>query len=99
MPRGRDANEKIVAGKLNGCFGFFRSHQVVTTSESQEKNNMLVFKTPMNCLRTAGCNQITKLRSRSTLFFGNRRLLPENHNNIPNYSPVPPLKLAHHLMC
>src|SRR5438132_3484827 len=59
----RDANEKFIARKLDGCFVFFRSHQIITASKFQEKNNMLVFKTPMNGLNTVGCNQITKLRS------------------------------------
>jgi len=89
----RDANEKFIARKLDGCFVFFRSHQLITASKFQEKNNMLVFKTPMNGLNTVGCNQIIKLRLDNARFFGNHRLPPENHKNVPVfeiYSPSSP---------
>jgi hypothetical protein len=59
---------------LNDRFTFFVSCQTVTVSRQrvtalqfQEKNNMLVFKTPMSDFITVGCNQITKLRIVVTL--------------------------------
>ena len=87
---------------LDDRFTFFVSRQGVTALQFQEKNNMLVFKTPMSGFITVGCHQITTLRLVVTLPSSatiDCRLRITRISCLRLTPHFPGFKLARHLMC